>query len=31
VAGLVLRQLAAWERGLLQGSGTYPRNQLKRG
>ncbi len=31
VAGLVLRQLSAWEQGLLQGSGTYPRNQLKRG
>jgi hypothetical protein len=31
LAGLLLRQLGIWERGLLQGSGVYPRNQLGQG
>lgn len=30
LGGLLLRQLALWERGLLQGDGSYPRNKLPR-
>ena len=30
VGGLLLRQLACWERRLLQGDGDYPRNKLQR-